>query len=69
MSKAQKYIVLFALFIVPLLFYVFLQLGTHNFGKLTVINKNILDVSHIDKRFNFKDKVTVAIFLGDKVDK
>ncbi len=68
MSKAQKYIVLFALFIVPLLFYIFLQLGTHNFGKLTIINKNILDVSHIDKRFQFKDKVTVAIFLGDNVD-
>jgi len=69
MNKAQKYIVLFALFIVPLLFYVFLQLGTHNFGKLTIINKNILDVSHVNKNFKFKDKVTVVLFLGDKVDK
>jgi len=69
MSKTQKYIVLFALFIVPLLFYIFLQLGTHNFGKLSIVNKNILDVSHIDKRYHFKDKVTVVVFLGDKVDK
>lgn len=68
MRKAQKYIVLFALFIVPLLFYILLQLGTHNFGKLTIINKNILDVSHIDENFKFQDKITVAVFLGDKIN-
>ena len=68
MSKIQKYIVLFALFIVPLLFYVFLQLGTHNFGKLPVVNKGIIDVSHINKQYTFKDKVSVVAFFGNDID-
>ncbi|PQJ21218.1 hypothetical protein [Tenacibaculum sp. SG-28] len=69
MSKKQKFIVLFALFIVPLLFYIFLQLGTHNFGKLPVVVENILDVSHIDKNYSFENKVSVVLFLGDNVTK
>ena len=65
MTKTQKYIVLFSLFIVPLLFYIFLQLGTHNFGKLPVVSKNILDVSLVDNNNTFKNKVTVLVFLGN----
>ena len=65
MNKIQKNLVLFALFIVPLLFYIFLQLGTHNFGKLNVVNKNVLDVAHINKKYTFKNKVSVVAFLGN----
>lgn len=67
MSKKQKYIVLFALFIVPLLFYIFLQLGTHNFGKLPVVSKDVLDVSLIDKNQTFSGKVSIVTFVGNKV--
>ena len=68
MNKFQKFIVLFALFIVPLIFYIFLQLGTHNFGKLPIISKDVVDVSLIDKAYKFQDKISVVIFLGDDID-
>lgn len=68
MGKAKKFIVLFALFIVPLLFYILLQLGTHNFGKLPIISKNVIDVSLIDKKFTFDKRVTVVTFLGNDIN-
>lgn len=68
MTKTQKYIVLFTLFIVPLLFYIFLQLGTHNFGKLPVVSKDVLDISLVDKSKTFKNKVTVLVFLGNDLN-
>ena len=68
MGKTKKFIVLFALFIVPLLFYVLLQLGTHNFGKLPIVSKNVIDVSLIDKNFTFDKRVTVVTFLGNDID-
>lgn len=68
MGKSKKFIVLFALFIVPLLFYVLLQLGTHNFGKLPIVSKGVIDVSLIDKNFSFDKRVTVVTFLGNDVD-
>lgn len=68
MGKAKKFIVLFALFIVPLLFYILLQLGTHNFGKLPIVSKDVIDVSLIDKNFTFNKRVTVVTFLGNDID-
>lgn len=69
MTKIQKYTVLFALFFVPLLFYIFLQLGTHNFGKLNVVSKDVLDISLVEKSVTFKNKVTVLTFLGNDLTK
>lgn len=66
-SKKQKNIVLFALFIAPLIFYIFLQLGTHNFGKLPKISKEVLDISLIDNNYTFKNKISVIVFIGDNV--
>ncbi len=67
MNNKKKYIVLFALFIVPLLFYIFLQIGTHNFGKLPVITKEVIDVSHVNDQYKFKDKISVVAFIGNDV--
>lgn len=67
-KDSKKYIVLFALFIVPLLFYIFLQLGTHNFGKLQIVSKDVIDVAQVDKKFNFKGKVSVVAFLGNDLE-
>lgn len=66
-SKKQKNIVLFALFIAPLLFYIFLQLGTHNFGKLPIVSKGAIDISLVDKTHTFKNKVSVVTFVGSDV--
>ena len=68
MGKGKKFVVLFALFIVPLLFYVLLQLGTHNFGKLPIVSKDVIDISLIDKNFTFDKRVTVVTFLGSNID-
>lgn len=68
-SKSRKNIVLVTLFVVPLLFYIFLQLGTHNFGKLQVVSKNIPDIALISRSASFKNKVTVVVFAGDSLEK
>ncbi|SNR17522.1 thioredoxin domain-containing protein [Tenacibaculum jejuense] len=64
MKISKKHLVLFILFIVPLLFYIYLQMGTYNFGKLPIVTKNVIDVSNIDKKLKFKGKVTVVNFIG-----
>ncbi|RBW59268.1 hypothetical protein DS884_05885 [Tenacibaculum sp. E3R01] len=67
MSKKQKFIVLFALFIVPLLFYIFLSLGINNFAKLPVLTKNVTDISAITKKATFDRKISIVTFLGSDI--
>ncbi len=68
MKISKKHIVLFVLFFVPILFYILLQLSTHNFGKLPIVSKSVIDVSLIDKNFTFEKRVTVVSFLGNDID-
>ena len=69
MKISKKHAVLFILFIVPLLFYIYLQMGTYNFGKLPIVTKEVIDVSNIDKKIKFKGKVSVINFIGkDTID-
>ncbi len=68
MNITKKHIVLFALFIVPLLFYILLQLGTHNFAKLPVLTKNVIDVSEISKEHKFDRKISIVTFLGNDIN-
>lgn len=68
MKISKKHIVLFALFIVPMLFYMLLQVGTHNFGKLPIVTKDVIDISLIDKNFTFDKRVTVVSFLGNDIN-
>ncbi|MGB1043274.1 MAG: hypothetical protein ACPGU6_07760 [Tenacibaculum sp.] len=67
MKISKKHIVLFVLFFVPILFYILLQLSTHNFGKLPIVSKSVIDVSLIDKNFTFEKRVTVVSFLGNDI--
>lgn len=68
MSKTQKFIILFALFIVPLLFYIFLSSGINNFAKLPVLTKQVIDVAEVDKTQQFKNKISIVCFLGKDID-
>ena len=68
MSKKQKFIVLFALFIVPLLFYIFLSLGINNFAKLPVLTKNVIDISTVDATKKFERKISIVTFLGNDIE-
>ncbi|TXD49860.1 hypothetical protein [Polaribacter sp. IC073] len=67
----KKRVVLFLLFIFPLICFLLLSTGKNNFTKLPVITTNVTDVSEIDETNQFKlvDHVSVICFLGNDVDK
>uniref|UniRef100_UPI003F6D547C hypothetical protein n=1 Tax=Polaribacter sp. TaxID=1920175 RepID=UPI003F6D547C len=66
---SKKRVVLFLLFIFPLLFYLVLSSGINNFAKLPVVTKNITDISLIDSsnKVQFKNNISVVCFLGDDI--
>lgn len=68
MSKIQKYIVLFALFVVPLIFYIYLSVSTYNFAKLPILTKNVADIANINTSKGFSSKVSVVAFAGKDID-
>ncbi len=63
-GKTKRHIVLFALFIVPLLFYIFLSLGINNFAKLPVVTENVIDISSVNNQYQFDKKISIVTFLG-----
>lgn len=67
MDKTKRNIVLFALFIVPLLFYIFLSLGINNFAKLPVLTENVIDISSISKKHQFDKRISIVTFIGSNV--
>lgn len=66
----KKRIVLFLLFIFPLICFLILSTGENNFKKLPVITNNIIDVSEIDatKKVQLKGNVSIVLFLGNDVN-
>lgn len=65
----KKYIVLFILFILPILAYVFFASGVSNFMRLPVLSENVSD---LDGFYNLKgepvslnNKITVLSFIGE----
>lgn len=65
-----KKIVLFLLFVFPLMFYLALSSGINNFAKLPIVTKNISDISLIDstKTVKFKSNISVICFLGEDLE-
>ena len=63
----KKKIVLFLLFIFPLICFLILSTGENNFKKLPILTENVLDVSEIDasKRNQLKESVSIVCFLGN----
>ncbi|MDC9723279.1 MAG: hypothetical protein PSN34_11010 [Urechidicola sp.] len=62
MNKTKKILVLFTLFIVPLLFYIFLSKGIYKYANLPILTENVVDISDGE---TFKEHFTVVCFLGD----
>lgn len=62
MHKTKKFLVLFTLFIVPLLFYIFLSKGIYKYANLPILTENVVDISDGE---TFKEHFTVVCFLGD----
>ena len=69
MKISKKRVVLFLLFIFPLMFYLVLSTGINNFGKLPVVTQKVMDISLIDttKRVSLERKISIVCFLGNDV--
>lgn len=65
----KKRVVLFLLFIFPLICFLILSTGQNNFTKLPVLTQNITDIFEIDpdSKTTLKDHVSVICFLGDDI--
>lgn len=59
--KKKKFLVLFTLFIVPLLFYIFLSKGIYHYANLPILTDN---VENIKGEETFKDHFSIVAFLG-----
>lgn len=67
----KKNIVLFSLFILPIVAYLFFASGVHNFTHLPTVTPAIPDLgnwkSSAGEQFSLDDKITVLVFPGTKV--
>jgi hypothetical protein len=66
----KKRVVLFLLFIFPLICFLILSTGENNFKKLPIVTENIIDISEIDasNSAELKDHVSIVCFLGEDVN-
>lgn len=66
----KKRVVLFLLFIFPLICFLILSTGENNFKKLPIVTENIIDISEIDasNSAELKDHVSIVCFLGQDVN-
>lgn len=61
-------LVLAVLFILPIVVYLFFASGVNNFGRLPTLTKDVVDVSTVDNKFTFKEKITILGFLGYDIE-
>ena len=67
MKLTKKRVVLFLLFIFPLICFLILSTGKNNFTKLPVVTKNVVDISTLDSINTFKGHTSIVCFLGNDV--
>lgn len=67
MRLTKKRVVLFLLFIFPLICFLILSTGKNNFTKLPVVSENIMDISSLDSIETLKDHISVVCFLGNNI--
>ena len=63
-NKIKKGIILSALFIGPLLFYIFLTLGIYHYANLPILTEKVEDIKGSE---SFKDHFSVVSFLGKNI--
>lgn len=64
----KKRVVLFLLFIFPLICFLILSTGKNNFTKLPILTKNVLDISKVQTTVTFKDHISIVCFLGNDLE-
>lgn len=69
-QQMKKFLVLFALFVIPIVAYLFLASGVNQFAKLPVVHPNSLKLSGFTTLQNLtpglNDKITILGFLGSE---
>lgn len=65
----KKRIVLFLLFIFPLICFLILSKGENNFKKLPILTSNISNTVFQEKLLSLDNKVTILCFIGKDLDK
>lgn len=66
----KKFLVLFSLFVLPLVFYIFLSKGIYKYSNLPILTENVVDITQINPSSNvtFEGNLTVICFLGNNVE-
>jgi hypothetical protein len=67
MRLTKKRVVLFLLFIFPLICFLILSTGKNNFTKLPVVSEKVMDISSLDSIETLKDHISVVCFLGNNI--
>lgn len=65
-NQKKKFVILFATFVVPLLFFLFLASGKVNFTKLPILTEKVQNIPANSLAVSMHHKVTVVSFLGSK---
>ncbi|MDP3360440.1 MAG: hypothetical protein Q8S41_13945 [Lutibacter sp.] len=65
----KKFLLLFSLFIAPLIFYIFLSLGIYKHQNLPILTDKVIDLKTISPSTTatFSEKLTVICFLGSDI--
>lgn len=65
----KKRVVLFLLFIFPLICFLILSTGENNFKKLPIITEGVVDIANLNtnKKVQLKDHISIVVFLGDSI--
>ena len=61
----KKGFVLVALFVLPLVAYLFFASGVNRFGKLPILTENVQEIQLIDADQQLTDRITILGFLGE----
>lgn len=64
----KKTFVLVVLFVLPIVTYLFFASGVTNFGRLSVLKENVLEIPEGIEGVNFANSITVLGFLGRNVE-
>ncbi len=65
----KKFWVLFALFILPLVFYIFLSKGIYKYANLPILTSEVIDIHNLgNSTSTFKEHLSVVCFLGNDIN-
>ncbi|WP_394747316.1 hypothetical protein [Spongiimicrobium salis] len=64
----KKTFVLVALFILPIVAYLFFASGINNFGKLPILKEGVPDLIALDASVTLDNKITILGFLGKETE-